>query len=93
MPTRRYQKKPLRFSSKLVIASATAIISYTLIMFWLAFTNIQNGMDVWPPVELTVSWYAFWTVELVSLATIKVTKVRNKYESDDQSNPVGFPTE
>lgn len=85
MPTRRIRPKPLRFSSKLVIASVTAIISYTAVMFWLAFTNIQNGMDVWPPVELTISWYAFWTVELVSLATIKVTKVRNKYESEDSS--------
>ena len=90
MPTRRYHKKPLRFSSKLVIASATAIISYTLLMFWLAFTNIQNGMDVWPPVELTISWYAFWTVELVSLTTIKVTKVRNKYEDEESENPIGF---
>ena len=85
MPTRRIKPKRLRFSSKLVIASVTAIISYTAVMFWLAFTNIQNGMDVWPPVELTISWYAFWTVELVSLATIKVTKVRNKYESEDLS--------
>lgn len=84
-PTRRYKPKKLRFSSKLVIASVTAIISYTAVMFWLAFTNIQNGMDVWPPVELTISWYTFWTVELVSLATIKVTKVRNKYESEDFS--------
>lgn len=88
MPTRR--TKALRFSSKLVIASATAIIFYTMVMFLLAFTNIQNGMDVWPPVELTVSWYAFWTVELVSLTTIKVTKVKNKYESDESENPIGF---
>ena len=88
MPTRR--TKALRFSSKLVIASATAIIFYTIAMFCLAFTNIQNGMDVWPPVELTVSWYAFWTVELVSLTTIKVTKVKNKYEEGSTENPIGF---
>lgn len=71
------------FSNYLVIASATAIILYTAAMLVLAVVNIIFSTDVWPPTELTALWYSYWTVELVMLTTIKVTKVRNKYESGE----------
>lgn len=76
-------KPKIQFSSKLVIASVTAVTIYTGIMIWLALINIANGTNIWPPAELTALWYAFWTVEIVSLTTIKVSKVRNKYEREE----------
>ena len=76
-------KPKISFSSKLVAASVTAIVVYTAIMIWLTLINIANGTNIWPPTELTALWYAFWTVEIVSLATIKVSKVRNKYEKEE----------
>ena len=72
-----------RFSNKLVVVSATAIFLYTAMMFVLAVYNIQNKTNTWPPAELTALWYGFWTVELVSLTTIKVSKIRNKYEKEE----------
>ena len=78
------ENKPgMPFSSKLVLVSATAIFIYTAVMIFLAIYNIQNKTNTWPPSELTALWFAFWTVELVSLATIKVSKVRNKYEKEE----------
>lgn len=76
-------RRRIRFSTKMVVTSATAVVLYTLAMLWLALVNVANGSDVWPPPELTALWFAFWTVELVSLASIKKDKIRNKYERDD----------
>ena len=78
------EEEPIvKFSSKLVIASATAVSLYTGIMIWLALVNIANGTNIWPPVELTALWYGFWTTEIVALTTIKVQKVKNKYEKEE----------
>lgn len=71
------------FSNYLVAASATAITLYTVALLLLAVVNIIFSSNVWPPTELTGLWYSYWTAELVMLTTIKVTKVRNKYESGD----------
>lgn len=77
-----------RFSSKIVVASATAIILFTIAIFYLEWMNVQNMTDVQVPSELIISWYSFWTVELVSLATIKVAKVKNKYEASEEDTVV-----
>lgn len=73
----------VRFSTKMVVASTTAVTAYTAVMVWLVLVNVANGSDVWPPAELTGLWFAFWTVELVMLASIKKDKIRNKYEGDE----------
>lgn len=75
-------KKGLRFSSKVVIASVVAVVLYTLGIFLLEWANIRHLTNVQVPNELTISWYAFWTVELVSLASIEKSKIKNKYHSD-----------
>lgn len=82
MPTYRHKRK-MQFSSKIVVASVTAITAYTMVMVWLVLVNVANGSDIWPPPELTALWFAFWTVELVMLASIKKDKIKNKYERDD----------
>lgn len=74
----------MQFSSKIVIAAVTAVVTYTTLMVWLALVNIANESDIWPPAELTALWFAFWTIELVMLASIKKDKIKNKYERDDE---------
>lgn len=78
------QNKPkLRFSSKIVVASVSAVLFYTCFIFFLELLNIKYGTNIQVPVDLTAAWYAFWTVELVCLASIRKTKIKNKYEYDD----------
>lgn len=79
-------RKRVAFSTKIVIASVSAVILYTVVMVWLVLVNIANESDVWPPAELTALWFAFWTVELVMLASIKKDKIRNKYERNDDED-------
>lgn len=76
----------MRFSSKIVIASVLAVTSYTAVMVILAVYNIQSHANVWPPAELTALWFGFWTVELVSLASISKAKIKNKYEKEDSGD-------
>ena len=78
----RIRRRKVQFSTKMVVASTTAVVAYTLVMIWLVLVNVANSTDVWPPTELTALWFAFWTVELVMLASIKKDKIRNKYERD-----------
>lgn len=82
-------RRRVRFSTKMVVASTVAVVAYTAVMVWLVLLNIANGSDVWPPPELTALWFAFWTVELVSLASIKKDKIRNKYEREDDDDGEG----
>ena len=77
------RKPRLRFSSKIVVASVSAVLFYTCFIFFLELLNIKYGTNIQVPVDLTAAWYAFWTVELVCLASIRKTKIKNKYEYDD----------
>ena len=76
-------KRKLRFSSKIVLASVTAVVVYTVAVFMLEWANLEHLTNIQIPSEMTVSWYSFWTVELVMLASIRKTKIKNKYERDD----------
>lgn len=67
--------KDSSFSKKIVIAAVIAVLGYTIASFALGFHDSA----------LTASWFAFWTVELVSLCSIKREKVRNEYEVQDGS--------
>ena len=78
------KRKRMRFSTKIVIASVLATTLYVLGVFWVVFTNIKNHTSVNVPDTLTTLFFAFWTVELVSLSTIEKTKVRNKYHREEE---------
>ncbi len=73
----------MRFASKIVIASVMAVVLFTIAIFVLEFANIEHLTNVQLPSELIVSWYGFWTIELVSLASIEKSKIKNKYHKDD----------
>lgn len=78
-------KQPrFKFASKIVVASVCAVVFYTLFVFYLQLRNLETGMNVQVPTDITALWFAFWTVELVCLASIRKTKIKNKYEYEDQ---------
>ena len=83
-------KSGIRFSSKIVIASVSAVLFYTLFIFFLELLNVKYGTNIQVPVDLTAAWYTFWTVELVCLASIRKTKIKNKYEYDDPDREKGM---
>lgn len=77
------KRRRIPFATKIVVASVTAVVVYTIAMFMLAWGNVEHLTNIYIPSELTVSWYTFWTVELVALSSIKKSKIKNKYHRDD----------
>lgn len=76
-------KKPLSkqaaFSKRIIPMIIAAIMLYTIVAFILQFV-VQ--VEISP--TLTTCYFGFWTVEIVSLMTIKVSKVKNKYEENTE---------
>lgn len=77
-------KKGIRFSTKIVVASVLATTVYVVAMFMLAYANIEADTNISISDTLTTLFFAFWTIELVSLSTIEKTKVRNKYHREEE---------
>ena len=63
----------MKTSTKFVISAITAIVLYTTASFIALFITGQN-IDP----ALTGAYFAFWTAEIVSLASIKNTKSKRK---------------
>lgn len=68
------QKKPLKKSDYVLIASIVAVIGYTIAAIVVQETT---NMEISP--TLTERWFQFWTVEIVVLSGIKVTNVINEH--------------
>lgn len=72
-----------RFSKAIVTSAVIAVSIYVLIVLNFAYLNIQNHTSVFPPTDVTVGYFAFWTVEVVMLASIRKSKIKNKHEKED----------
>lgn len=67
----------MKTSNKVLFASVTAIILFTIACMFIQYkTSIEVSST------LITLWFSFWTVEIVSLTSIKVTKVIKDYKSD-----------
>lgn len=64
-------KRRIRTSTKVVTAAIIAII-----LFWLSEVYLLTVAQTGFPDKFIESWFFFWSVELVSLAGIRITKVR-----------------
>lgn len=64
----------------MLVLICTMIILYTAADFALQYFA---GIEVSP--TLTTAWFSFWGVELVALAAIKVSKVKNGVNDDTES--------
>ena len=68
-------KRKKNYVQKIIPYLVLAIVLYTIASFVLQFITGN------PPDSTLTRWYfVFFTVEIVNLMTIKVSKVRNKYE-------------
>lgn len=61
----------MKTSKKMLIAVVTAVTVYTIASFVLAF----RGIEISP--TLTGAYFAFWGTEIIAMASIKNTKVKN----------------
>ena len=76
------EKKKYRFSfSKIKVSNRVLIASIlAVVLFAIACLFIQYKTDHAINDTLITLWFGFWTVEIVSLAGIKISKVRKKYD-------------
>lgn len=76
---RKYkQTKKTSTSNKVLIASISAIVLYTIVAL-----VIQYYTSIEVSTTLSTLWYGFWTVEITALAGIKVSKVIKHHENVD----------
>ena len=71
----------MKTSTKFVISAVLAVLIYTAASFIVLF---RTGMNI--DGSLTVAYFAFWTAEIVSLATIKNTKTKRRKKKDVDNN-------
>ena len=72
---RNKYKRKMSTSNKVLIASIMAIVIFTIICLYIQYATSTSVSDT-----LITFWYSFWTVEILSLAGIKITKVVKNYE-------------
>ena len=66
---RRFSFSKMKTSNKVLLVSVLAIILFTIACLCIQYKG--NAISD----TLVTSWYAFWTIEIVSLAGIKISKV------------------
>lgn len=76
-------REDANFSKAIVVSSVLAIMFYAAVLLQFTYLNIQAHTSVYPPMEFTTGYFAFWTVEIVMLSSIKKHKINNKHESED----------
>jgi hypothetical protein len=80
--SRRLTKKKRQFSDYIVFISIFAVTFFTIAAFILQFEGLMEISST-----LTQCWFAFWTVEIVALASIKNRKIKEKYkDKKEESN-------
>lgn len=71
----------MKTSNKILIIAIIAILSFTVACLYIQYyTNMEVSST------LITLWYSFWTIEVVSLAGIKMSKVKNNYNSTNIEN-------
>lgn len=77
-PSKKVKKKRA-FADYIVFISIIMVTMFTVAAFVLQFKGL---MEI--SATLTTCWFAFWTAEIVSLAAIKTSKVKNNYKKEDE---------
>lgn len=77
------KKRKKNYVQKIIPLIVMAILGYTLTSFVLQF---KTGIS--PDPTLTRMYFIFFTVEIVNLMTIKVSKVKNKYEQSSSNEDI-----
>lgn len=80
---KKKNKRKKNYVQKIIPLIVMAILGYTLTSFVLQF---KTGIS--PDPTLTRMFFLFFTVEIVNLMTIKVSKVKNKYEQNSSNEDI-----
>lgn len=79
---RRRRVKKRRFANYIVFLSIAAVTAFTIAAFILQFKGYVEISTT-----LTTCWFAFWTVEIIALASIRNQKTKHeKKEEVDNGN-------
>ena len=78
------RKKKRKVSNLMLFIIVVAIVGYAVADFILQY---NMGLEI--SSTLTISWFSFWTAEIVALTGIKVTKVKNS--GNDNNINDSFP--
>lgn len=77
-------RKKRKVSNVMLVVIVVAILAYTIASFWLQYTT---GLTV--DATLSSLYYGFWTIELISLTTIKNNKTKYGSENDNMYDKKG----
>lgn len=77
------ERKKRKVSNILLVIVVAAITAYTVANLWITYTT---GVSI--DSTLTTCFYAFWTSEVCLLAGIRISKVKNNYDSTSCEEPV-----
>lgn len=75
--------KKINYAKLLLPWIIVAVLGYTIAAFVLQFFT---QVEISP--TLTTCYFTFWTVEIVSLAGIKASKLKNKKDTKDDEEEV-----
>ena len=70
-------KKKRSFADYIVFVSIFMVATFTIAAFALQFCGMAEISAT-----LTTCWFAFWTVEIVALASIRNVKVKKEYDKN-----------
>lgn len=74
---RRAKKKKAHFADYIVFLSIFAVTAFTVAAFILQFRGMMEISTT-----LTTAWFAFWTVEIIALASIRNVKIKKEYDKN-----------
>jgi glycopeptide antibiotics resistance protein len=77
----RKAKKKRHFADYIVFLSIIAVTGFTVAAFVLQFKGL---MEI--SATLTTCWFAFWTVEIIALASIRNQKTKHNYKNKEGEN-------
>lgn len=75
--SKKFKKTKMKTSNIVLTASIIAIVLFTIACL---FIQYRIGTEV--SSTLITLWFSFWTVEIVALTGIKISKVIKNYDSD-----------
>lgn len=77
------ERKKRKVSNMLLVVVVAAITTYTVANLFITYTT---GVSI--NSTLTTCFYSFWASELFLLAGIRVSKIKNNYDSTSYEEPV-----
>lgn len=77
---KRFTFPKVKTSNKVLLVAIIAVILFSVACLYIQYTTSTEVSST-----LITLWFSFWTVEIVSLAGIKVSKVKKSYSILDSN--------